>query len=190
MYSTKKKKKKGFFLFFFKKKFFLKKKKKKKIKKKKKGKKKKIFPLNIFFSLSYSTNIIALAINNSPVGIDIEKIFDLDYMSVVNNFFNSNEKRYMSNLVQDKHLNCFFNMWTLKESLGKFIGTGILTDDFLSHFDTLTLDNPLSFSQSYNTFFKTTKLKNSIVMSLCSRENVNYDIKIINQRKVLNFFKY
>ncbi|MGM7693063.1 4'-phosphopantetheinyl transferase family protein [Staphylococcus saprophyticus] len=145
---------------------------------------------DIHFSLSYSTNIIALAINNSPVGIDIEKIFDLDYMSVVNNFFNSNEKRYMSNLVQDKHLNCFFNMWTLKESLGKFIGTGILTDDFLSHFDTLTLDNPLSFSQSYNTFFKTTKLKNSIVMSLCSRENVNYDIKIINQRKVLNFFKY
>ena len=52
--------------------------------------------MSLKFSLSYSENILGIAICNSEVGIDIEKIrYEKNMLLIKNRFFSINEKEYL-----------------------------------------------------------------------------------------------
>ena len=73
---------------------------------------------NIEFSLSHSNEYVILATSNSPIGIDIEKIKDIN-PNLINYSFNELDAKEIKTKEQ------FFSRWVLKESLGKCVGIGL-----------------------------------------------------------------
>lgn len=67
------------------------------------------FDNNLYFSISHKDNITVLIINNSEVGIDIEKIKDYD-KAILKYFFTEEEQEYI------KTNKDFYEIYTLKES--------------------------------------------------------------------------
>lgn len=73
---------------------------------------------NIEFSLSHSNEYVILATSDSPIGIDIEKIKDIN-PSLIDYSFSESDVKEIKTKEQ------FFSRWVLKESLGKCVGTGL-----------------------------------------------------------------
>lgn len=98
--------------------------------------------LNIHFNISHSGELVACAINDTEIGIDIEKIRKINLKiakkicleNELNYIFDGNEIDYTS--TNPKHIERFFEIWTGKEAYFKYLGTGI--SDF-KEVDTLNL---------------------------------------------------
>ncbi len=73
------------------------------------------------FNVSYSGNWVVGALDNRPVGIDVEEMRDMD-LDVSEYLFSFQERRDLKE--SDDKLGQFFAIWTLKESFSKFVGTG------------------------------------------------------------------
>lgn len=70
----------------------------------------------VFFSLSHSNELCAIAISDAPCGIDVEVIRPLKE-SVLNRFYSAEEKAYV--LASANKDEAFFKIWTRKEALLK-----------------------------------------------------------------------
>lgn len=78
---------------------------------------------NVYFSISHTKGVIACAISDNPVGIDIESIRKPD-LRVVEYYFSQQEQKYI--FADNEKLNIrFTEVWTKKEAFLKFLGTGI-----------------------------------------------------------------
>lgn len=77
-------------------------------------------PVNkeLFFNVSHSHDIVAIGIADVDIGIDIEKIREVD--DKLKRYVSSDEEFNTINTNED-----FFKVWTAKESLVKAQGTGI-----------------------------------------------------------------
>ena len=71
----------------------------------------------VFFSISHSNNIVALATSDFEVGLDVEAILKKD-MSFLANIFDEKELKGAS-------LDDMYVLWCNKESLSKCIGRGL-----------------------------------------------------------------
>lgn len=79
------------------------------------------------FNLSHSGDWVVLAYGMTEVGVDIEKI-QLGREGMIDSIFRQEEKEYIysvTGLERDQRL---IQMWTLKESYIKYLGTGFSTD--------------------------------------------------------------
>nr|WP_193648175.1 4'-phosphopantetheinyl transferase superfamily protein [Bacillus cereus] len=77
------------------------------------------------FNISHSGEWVVCATANSNVGIDIEKVSDIEALKLANEFFSEEEFYDLSNMNSDEQINYFFDLWTLKESYIKTIGKGL-----------------------------------------------------------------
>ena len=75
------------------------------------------------FNISHSGDVCVLAVGDEPVGIDIEKA-DCDNLTIAENVFSDKEYEWMC---PDPVVR-FHRLWTLKESLLKAAGTGLVDD--------------------------------------------------------------
>lgn len=78
---------------------------------------------NVFFSISYTANIIAIAIGNTPVGIDIECKKTVK-VQIAQRFFTQKECDFLA----EKKTNInewLLIIWTQKEAYAKYRGTGL-----------------------------------------------------------------
>ncbi|MGT2929504.1 4'-phosphopantetheinyl transferase family protein [Streptococcus dentasini] len=75
-----------------------------------------IIGLNKFISISYSDNLVVVAISDSSVGIDVE------------NSKRKFPKIIIENWQQEERLSDPFRIWTAKESYLKFLGVGLKKD--------------------------------------------------------------
>ena len=78
--------------------------------------------LPVYFSISHSGDLAVCAVSDCEIGIDIEKIRDIN-LRVSDRFATDREKEYIRN-----YENGFFEIWTLKEAYFKCIGTGLGSD--------------------------------------------------------------
>lgn len=99
------------------------------------------------FNISHSDDLVAVAFSNTPVGVDIEKLRDVN-LKIAKRYFAEDEKQFV------KDSESFFYVWTRKEALLKQTGEGIRKE--LS-----------SFSVLENKNIKTIKQDNYI-LSVCS----------------------
>jgi 4'-phosphopantetheinyl transferase len=83
---------------------------------------------NVYFNVSHSGDYAVIAINNTPIGIDIEYI-DLQYsfQDIVSSVFNEDEIHFINH--SDHKTKDFYGLWTKKEAFVKALGKGI-DDDF------------------------------------------------------------
>lgn len=88
---------------------------------------------NLHFSISHSGDYAVCVVSATPIGIDIEKIRQLNMQSV-RRFANSDETLYIFGHQPEKidfesHdlevLERFFEVWTKKEAYGKLLGVGL-----------------------------------------------------------------
>lgn len=79
----------------------------------------------IMFSLSHCRNAIAVAVNDSPIGIDVESFRKADD-ALLRRTMNEEEIRMVE--ASDCRERAFASLWTKKEAVFKLLGTGI-TDD-------------------------------------------------------------
>lgn len=78
--------------------------------------------LPVHFSVSHSGDIAVCAVSDKEIGVDIEKIRDVNPRSA-ERFASVKEKEYIRD-----NPNGFFEIWTLKEAYFKCIGTGLGAD--------------------------------------------------------------
>lgn len=83
---------------------------------------------NINFNVSHSGEYVVACIDNKPIGVDIELIRNINFMSIVENCFTDKEQSYILNSESflEASLKKFYEIWTLKESYVKCIGKGLL----------------------------------------------------------------
>lgn len=91
--------------------------------------------LSVEFNISHSGNMVVCAVNDGPIGIDIEQIRPVD-LSVAEHICTDKELIYIfghTPIKQDfkyttdiEILERFFEIWTFKEAYGKSIGKGFV----------------------------------------------------------------
>lgn len=86
----------------------------------------------IFFSVSHSGKIAAIAVDNTEIGLDVEAIPDESRLKIADRFYHPAEREYVRNA--DDPCLAFCEIWTRKEAVLKMTGEGISTD--LTPFDT------------------------------------------------------
>lgn len=76
------------------------------------------------FNISHSGEWVVCVIHSDKVGIDLEKVENID-LNMVNIFFNNEEKKDIKNKKPLEQLNYFYDLWTIKESYLKALGKGL-----------------------------------------------------------------
>lgn len=77
------------------------------------------------FNISHSEEYVVCAVNNKPIGIDVEVIKHIEYKEIAKSFFTKREFDYIVNQDLNLQLNRFYEIWTLKESYIKCCGQGL-----------------------------------------------------------------
>ena len=85
-----------------------------------------------FFSVSHSGDCVAVAADDSEIGVDVEQLTAKDDLKLAERFYHPNELAFVQNA--EDHRRAFTRIWTRKESYLKQTGVGIATD--LRAFDT------------------------------------------------------
>ncbi|MCI9139109.1 MAG: 4'-phosphopantetheinyl transferase superfamily protein [Lachnospiraceae bacterium] len=129
---------------------------------------------NFFYNISHSGHWVVLAQGSSEIGVDIEKIaYHFDLEQIVNGYFSCEEKQCVLFPADEKmRAKRFTQIWTLKESYMKYLGTGLFTD--LNSFSTNLFHGYVKDSK--NNIDKQVKLKNYLLnndysLSVCSKES-------------------
>ena len=73
---------------------------------------------DVAISISHKDDLLAVALSDTPVGVDIELLVDKEpYYRIA--------KRYFGEQVQEGDVEGFFRAWTKREALGKYLGEGL-----------------------------------------------------------------
>lgn len=83
-----------------------------------------IEPRGIYFNISHSKSLVVCAVDNNPVGIDVEEIKSIDF-SIAERFFTKEEYTELTSQPEKNKLKYFYMIWTLKESYIKAEGKGL-----------------------------------------------------------------
>ena len=77
------------------------------------------------FNLSHSSELAVVAVAESRVGIDVEKLRERPAMEMAERFFAPDEIEQLRNTTPDDRQHAFFRCWTSKEAYLKARGEGI-----------------------------------------------------------------
>ena len=122
------------------------------------------------FNISHSKGVVVFIKDNTPIGIDIEKIREVE-TDLIDYISNKEEKEYITN--KEK----FYEIWTNKESLVKCIGTGIV--DKIKEIPSLPLNSKKEYKNK-KFYSKTIKYLDYII-SISRKDNKPFDIKIMEE---------
>lgn len=127
------------------------------------------------FNISHTRSAVAVALSDKPVGVDVEKIREIDFR-VAEKVFSDHEKAWLNVAAPDSQLR-FLEIWTKKEALVKYYGTG-LTNDLKSADVTVTRENLATyFSDGY-------------VISVCSDADVQeIDFARLSERDFIKMWR-
>ena len=79
------------------------------------------------YNLSHSGKWVVIAYGSTEIGIDIEEIQTVEE-NIYDKYFTEEEKNYICTTTEAEHKKRFTQIWTLKESYIKYLGTGIFTE--------------------------------------------------------------
>ncbi|WP_171683437.1 4'-phosphopantetheinyl transferase family protein [Paenibacillus planticolens] len=125
-----------------------------------------MFP-DIHFNLSHSGNWVVFIIGEKAVGVDAEQIKEID-ISAAASFFSSTELQLLSSYEGHRKLECFYDLWTLKESYIKALGEGlsIPLDSFWIELEPFITVHTRKGNQNWH--FKQYALGDAYKLSVCS----------------------
>lgn len=80
---------------------------------------------NFNFNISHSGDYVLCAIDDKPIGVDVEEVKPIECEEIAKNFFTAKEFNYIVNQDLKFQLDRFYEIWTLKESYIKCCGQGL-----------------------------------------------------------------
>lgn len=78
----------------------------------------------VHFNISHSGNWVVCALDDAPVGIDVEETGSID-LKIAEKFFSKDEYASLTSVPVGMQEDCFYKIWTLKESYIKAQGRGL-----------------------------------------------------------------
>lgn len=118
---------------------------------------------DVYFSISHSGDYVACIVSNVEVGIDIEKITDID-LNIAKRFFAKGEYEMILAFENAKDkLDAFYRIWTKKEAYIKMTGKG-----FSGGFETFD-----TCSKGFAYKFQELDLVPEYKCSICSKEVID-----------------
>jgi 4'-phosphopantetheinyl transferase len=145
----------------------------------------------ISFNISHSGNYVLCAVDDKDIGIDIEKICDINYMELLKKIFINEEIEFILNGTSEKRIKNFYKMWTLKESYIKADGRGlsIPLKSFCITIDKFKNIKIKTSNRLKNCYFKQFDLDDEYEIAVCSlNSNITNDIIIISQDELISKF--
>ncbi|MFK4467734.1 4'-phosphopantetheinyl transferase family protein [Bacillus sp. RC252] len=123
------------------------------------------------FNISHSGEWVVCATANSNVGIDIERVSDIEALKLANEFFSEEEFYDLSNMNSDEQINYFFDLWTLKESHIKMIGKGLYIplNSFSVKKESRTLISYTNIPQNF--YFRQYNIDPNYKISACAKRD-------------------
>lgn len=79
---------------------------------------------NVHFNISHSGNYVVCAIASEEIGIDVERIRKVN-LRIAERFFSPSEIHDLMACEEEKRIQYFITLWTIKESYLKAIGRGL-----------------------------------------------------------------
>ncbi|OOM73640.1 4'-phosphopantetheinyl transferase sfp [Clostridium puniceum] len=144
---------------------------------------------NFNFNISHSGEFVVCAIDDKPVGIDVEQIKPIEYKEIAEGFFLNNEIEYIMKADLDSQLKKFYEIWTLKESYIKCCGTGLSMPlkEFLIDFDRHNNIRVVTNNECTNHKLRLIDIDSDYKMAVCSiNETISSGINIIEQTNLVN----
>jgi 4'-phosphopantetheinyl transferase len=143
---------------------------------------------NLHFNLSHSGEWVVLAVHETEVGIDIEKIREIDY-TIARRFFSREEYSRLEALEGLDKRRYFFTLWTLKESYLKFLGKGLTKA--LSSFTVIENGHDYRIKHAEqideSVFFQTYEPDPSHLVAICSgKKNVSGNVHTLKIHNLIN----
>jgi len=148
-------------------------------------------PQGLNFNISHSGNWVVFAIDNKPVGIDVETIKPINF-DIAKRFFTEVEYNDLMAKDDNERLRYFYTLWTLKESYIKSVGKGlsISLNSFAIHieYDNIWINTNKKFSSC---FFKLYEIDKDHIVAVCSQNKECIPkIKIVNLYQLLDLNDY
>ncbi|GKX65193.1 4'-phosphopantetheinyl transferase family protein [Inconstantimicrobium mannanitabidum] len=139
------------------------------------------------FNISHSEEYIVCAIDDKPIGIDIEAIKPVEYENIAKSFFSTSEYNYIHTAHGCIQLSRFYEVWTLKESYIKCCGEGLsipLNSFCISIRENISVN---SGNDRCIYTFRRFNIESGYKMAVCSlNEEITNDIIIIDQNRLIN----
>lgn len=125
---------------------------------------------SFFFNVSHSGDWVVLAYHQAEIGVDVEKI-QKRIVGIEEACFCQEELEYIHEEGGIKKEDRIIEIWTLKESYVKYIGTGLSTDmkSFCVHVNTGVVEDVKSGLKS-KARVKSWKLDDDYYLALCYQE--------------------
>lgn len=144
------------------------------------------FPdLPLHFNISHSEDYVICALSSNKIGIDIEKITDID-IKIAENFFSENEYNFLSGLNQSDRKQKFFEFWTIKESYVKFTGKGMYIP--FDSFNVNLHDGFPEISDKTNIYFRQYEISDYKCTACSDVKDFPDSIRYISEKDIANIF--
>jgi 4'-phosphopantetheinyl transferase len=141
------------------------------------------------FNISHSGDFVVCAIDDKPIGIDVEEIKYMEYKEIAKSFFSVSEFGYIVKEDLNIQLNKFYEMWTLKESYIKCGGKGlsIPLKSFSIDIDQYENIKVIIYNEHKEHVFKRVDIGLGYKMAVCSvNKEISNNIIMIDQNSLIN----
>ena len=130
----------------------------------------------LYFSVSHSGRVAAIAVDDADIGLDVEQLPDASRLKIADRFYHPNERAYV--MAAGDRRRAFCEIWTRKEAYLKMTGDGISTD--LTAFD--TIGAPLKY-RLY------TAVVDRYCISVCSDKTLSDKVVYISELELNDLLK-
>ena len=139
----------------------------------------------IYFNLSHKDNIVVCTVCDSEIGVDIEKITEVDEKLIY--YINKEEEfNEFKNYFHYDDNKAFYKLWTIKESFMKYLGKGLSAGIK----DLVVKTDPLRIfykDENYKVFFKEHLYQDYIITICCKYIGEMHQLIVIeNENSLLN----
>ncbi|MDS0524593.1 4'-phosphopantetheinyl transferase superfamily protein [Clostridium sp. SHJSY1] len=145
---------------------------------------------NVEFNISHSGNYVVVAIDNAPLGIDIEEMKEIEFEGIAKGYYNESEYNWIINHNKSEQMKCFYKIWTLKESYVKYVGKG-LSINFNSFKFNIAQDNKFNIDNTKNDiqlYFKNYNILDKYQLSVCSKKD-EFIFKDMEYNSLIKYMK-
>lgn len=143
---------------------------------------------NFNFNISHSGEYVLCAVDDKPIGIDVEEIEHIEYKDIAKRFFTTEEFDYIVNQDLNFHLNRFYEIWILKESYIKCCGQGLSMPlkSFSIEVDQYENIKVAGNNEYKEHIFKIFDIELGYKVAICSlNKEISNNITIVNQNSLI-----
>jgi 4'-phosphopantetheinyl transferase len=136
-----------------------------------------------YFNISHSGKWVVCAWSRREIGVDVEKIKDID-IDVAKHYFTKAEYHHLISKEAVSRKNYLIELWTLKESYVKYKGKGLSMSLDRIHF--YFKDGKVCYDCDHenNLLFRMLHLDDEHRLAVCSLDSVHEEVRVVSLKTI------